>query len=100
MVYNFTTEWVKCTKNDAPDALSRNPVTDPSPEHSFAKLDTLSQPDPSFAEIRTLVQTESMPYRLENLRKHAQEDTEYQIFQYFILYGFPPHHNQLPDTCK
>ena len=32
MAYNFATEWVKGTKNDAPDALSRNPVTDPSPE--------------------------------------------------------------------
>ena len=32
MAYNFTTEWVKGTKNGAPDALSRNPVTDPSLE--------------------------------------------------------------------
>ena len=42
MTYNFTTEWVKGTKNDAPDALSRNLVTDPSPEDSLAELDTLS----------------------------------------------------------
>ena len=39
MVYNFTAEWVKGTKNDAPDALLRNPVVDPSPEESLAELD-------------------------------------------------------------
>jgi len=100
MTYNFTTEWVKGTKNDTPDALSRNPVIDPSPEDSLAELDILSQPARSFAEIRTLAQTESMPYHLKHLRKHTQEDTEYQKLQHFILHGFPTHHNQLPDTCK
>ena len=54
MAYNFTIEWVKGTKNDAPDSLSRNPVTDPSPEDSLAELDTLSQPALSITEIRTL----------------------------------------------
>ena len=54
MAYNFTTEWVKGTKNDAPDALSRNPVTDPSPDDSLAELDSFSRPTPSFAEIRSL----------------------------------------------
>ena len=85
MTYNFTTEWVKGTKNDAPDALSRNPVTDPSPDDSLAELDSLSRPAPSFAEIRSLTQTEPLPYRLEDLRKHAKEDTEYQTLQNYIL---------------
>ena len=100
MAYNFMTEWVKGTKNDAPDALSRNPVTDPSPEDSLAELDTLSQPALSITEIRTLTQTKPLPYCLDDLRKNAQEDTEYQQLQHLILQGFPPHHNQLPDTCK
>ena len=100
MAYNFTTEWVKGTKNDAPDALSRNPVTDRSPEDSLAELDTLSQPALSITEIRTLTQTEPLPYRLDDLRKSAQEDTEYQQLQHLILHGFPPHRNQLPDACK
>ena len=51
MAYNFMTEWVKGTKNDASDALSRNPVTDPLPEDSLAELDTLSQPALSITEI-------------------------------------------------
>ena len=51
MAYISMTEWVKGTKNDAPDALSRNPVTDPSPEDSLAELDTLSQPALSITQI-------------------------------------------------
>ena len=31
MSYNFTAEWVKGTLNNAPDALSRNPVSDSQP---------------------------------------------------------------------
>ena len=100
MAYNFTTEWVKGTKNGAPDALSRNPVTDPSLEDTLAELDILSQPDLTITEIRTLTSTEPLPYRLENLRECAQEDTEYQQLQQYILHGFPQHRNHLPDACK
>ena len=75
-------------------------MTDPSPEDSLADLDTLSQPAMSITEIRTLTQTEPPPYRLDDLRKSAQEDTEYQKLQHLILHGFPPHRNQLPDACK
>ena len=32
MAYNFTAQWVKGTLNNAPDALSRNPVSDPLPQ--------------------------------------------------------------------
>ena len=100
MAYNFMTEWVKGTKNDAPDSLSRNPVTDPSHENILAELDILSQPALSINEIRTLTQTEPLPYRLDDLRKSSQEDTEYQQLQHLILHGFPPHRNQLPGTSK
>ena len=100
MAYNFTTEWVKGTKNGAPDALSRNPVTDPSLEDTLAELDILSQPDLTITEIRTLTSTEPLPYRLENLRECAQEDTEYQQLQQYILHRFPQHRNRLPDACK
>ena len=71
MAYNFTAKWVKGTKNDAPDILSRNPVTDPSPDDSLAELDTLGQPDLSITEIRTLTSSES-----DDLKKSVQEDTE------------------------
>ena len=99
MAYNFTAEWVKGTKNDTPDTLSRNPVTDPSPDNNLAKLDTFSQPDLSITEIRTFTSTEPLPYCLDGLKKSAQEDTECKQLQYF-LHGFLNCRNQLPDACK
>ena len=89
MAYNFTTEWVKGTKNGTPVALSRNPVTDPSLEDTLAELDILSQPDLTITEIRT---TEPLPYCLEDLRKCAQEDTKYQQLQLRI------HFTRIPTT--
>jgi len=97
MAYNFTTELVKGTKNEAPYALSRNPVTDPSPEDTLAELDIFSQPDMSITEIRTFTSTEPLPYCLDNLRKSAQEDP---ITPALILHEFPNHCKQLPDDCK
>ena len=37
MAYNFTAEWVKGSLNNAPDALSRNPVSDPEPTDMLAE---------------------------------------------------------------
>ena len=39
MAYNFAAEWVKGTSNDAQDALSCNPVSDPQPHELLAELD-------------------------------------------------------------
>ena len=97
MAYNFTAEWLKGTKNDAPDALSRNPVSDPQPHELLAELDVDNNPDTSFAEIRS-VTNESL--RLQDLRKHSDQDSEYQHLKNFILNGFPSRRNQLPETCK
>ena len=36
MAYNFTIEWIKDKKNDAPDALSRNLVSDPENTDSYS----------------------------------------------------------------
>ena len=88
MAYNFR---VKGKKNDTSDALLRNPIIDPSPDDSLAVLDTLGQPDLSITEIRTLTSTEPLPYCLDDLKKSAQEDTEYKQLQHFILHGFPHH---------
>ena len=74
MAYKFTAEWVKGTKNDAPGALSRNPIADPSPEGSLAELDILYQSDLSITEIRTLKSNEPLSYSLDDLKKVAQED--------------------------
>ena len=37
MGYNFTVQWIKGNNNNAPDALSRNPVSDPQKEDMLAE---------------------------------------------------------------
>ena len=45
-------EWVKGTLNTAPDALSRNPTTDPQPQEMLAEHDANNNPmRPTIAEI-------------------------------------------------
>ena len=45
MAYNFTAEWLKGAKNEAPDTLSRNPVSDPQPHELLGELDLDNNPD-------------------------------------------------------
>ena len=97
MAYNFTAEWLKGTKNDAPDALSRNPVSDPESHELLAELDVDNNPDMSLAEVRSIT-NESL--RLQQLREHSEQDPEYQQLKKFILNGFPSHRSQLPENCK
>ena len=49
MGYAFTAEWVKGALNNAPDALSRSPVSDPEPDELLAE--GLASP----AEVRALL---------------------------------------------
>ena len=97
MAYNFTAEWLKGTKNDAPDALSHNPVSDPESHELLAELDVDNNPDMSLAEVRSIT-NESL--RLQQLHEHSEQDPEYQQLKNFILNGFPSHRSQLPENCK
>ena len=45
MACNFTTEWTKSTKNDAPNALSRNPILDPEKADTLDEIDTNGHPE-------------------------------------------------------
>ena len=101
MVYNLTAEWCKGTRNQAPDALSRSPVDEPQAEDMLAEQDEDSNPEPTISEIRTYQEDgyqESA--RLQNLRKQAAQDHEYQQLRETILKGFPDHKGMLPDSCK
>ena len=93
IAYNFTAEWLKGRKNDAPDALSRNP----EPHELLVELDVDNNPDTSLAEIRS-INNESL--RLQELCEHSEQDPEYQQLKIFILNGFPSHRSQLPESCK
>ena len=78
MAYNLTAEWVKGSTNNVPDALSHNPVGDPEPTDTLAELDNNDNSEMSFAEIRALHRETSDSLRLQELRKHAGDDFEYQ----------------------
>ena len=40
MAYHFTAHWIKGSNHNAPDALSRNPVSDPQSEDTLAEYDS------------------------------------------------------------
>ena len=100
MAYNFTAQWVKGTLNNAPDALSRNPVSDPLPHELMAESDPHNNPELSIAEIRAACTNHPNSIRLQDLRKHADADQEYQQIQHYVRNGFPHHRHQLPEQCR
>ena len=100
MAYSFTAKWVKGSKNDAPDALSRNPIADPKMEDTLAEYDCHSHPAMSTSEIRAITDTSPMNPHLQDLRDHAAQDPEYQQLQQVIFEGFPDHRSQLHDSCR
>ncbi len=95
MGYAFTAEWVKGAQNNAPDALSRSPVSDPKPG------ELLAEGLASSAEVRALTnggQHDSL--RLTDLRHIAEQDDEYQQLKHYIEVGFPQKRKQLPTKCQ
>ena len=101
MGYNFTAQWLKGSNNHAPDALFKNPVSDPSHHDVLAEIDVLNQPELSISEIRATTTTVYTTPCLDTLRKIAtKEDAEYQQLQQLILNGFSDHRSQLLDSCK
>ena len=69
MAYNFTAEWRKGSQNDAPDALSRNPVSDPQPQDMLAEHDICNQPEMSIREIRVITNDGHDSPHLQDLRR-------------------------------
>ena len=100
MAYNFTAQWIKGIGNNAPDALSRNPVLDPQWDDSLCEYDCQHHPEPTIPEIRILQCDKHDSNRLHNLREEATKDPEYQQLHHTITRGFPDHRNQLPEACR
>lgn len=94
MVYNFSATWVKGTLNHAPDALSRNPASDPQTS------DLLAENTTTCAEIRALTTSTQESIRLTDLCQRANEDHEYQQLKHYIHEGFPAQRSELPDQCR
>ena len=97
MAYSFTAVWCKGSSNTVLDALSRHPVLEPSPGDASAE----QEEDYSSVEIKAW-QANGHPesVRLQDLRRHAALDEEYQHLKAIILRGFPNHKGELQESCK
>ena len=100
MAFTFRANWQKGSINYAPDALSHNPVNMPSPEELLAKGDEENHQEPSAAEIRAIHRDGLESTRLQELRKLAEADDEYQQLKDYVLKCFPDHHQSLHECCK
>lgn len=100
MAYSFTAEWIRGVLNSAPDALSRNPVSDPKPQEILAERDPSGNPDTTIAEIRTISSGQQESIRLRDLRDHTEQDHEYQQLQHLIQNGFPENSTKCQDGCN
>ena len=97
MAYNFTAEWIKGKKNDAPDALSYNLLLDPD---TLAEINTNGCPGMTLTEIKTRHAGTTENLQLQDIQKHAEEDHKYQQLCTFIVHGFPAHRSELPEPCR
>ena len=100
MSYNFTTKWLKGSKNDAPDGLSCSPVSDPEPTDTLTELDANDQAEISTTELRALHGEAHVNPHLQDLQQQAEQDEEYQQLCQIILQGFSNHRSQLPELCR
>ena len=108
MPYQFVAEWRKGSKNDAPDALSRFPVSEPTPAEEHAEFDIGThngthdiEPAPTIAAARALaVGPQPLNASLKDLQHHAREDETYQELKELILNGFPETKAQLSEKLR
>ena len=101
MAFSYTAMWCKGSTNKAPDALSRSPTKEPQQEDMLAENDEDNTQDLSISEIRaTHTQEREESIRLQELRKWADQDEEYQQLKAVILNGFPNHRSELNEMCK
>ena len=101
MAFSYTAVWCKGSTNKAPDALSRSPTKEPQQEDMLAENDEDNTQDLSISEIRaTHTQEREESIRLQELRKWADQNEEYQQLKAVILNGFPNHRSELNEMCK
>ena len=100
-LFNFTTKWIRGKEHVIPDALSRAPVSEPT-----ADDDQLVQAVESHVQhvsvsvIREITILQDKPHlsdpRLEDLRRVASADSDYQLLLKAVTDGFPVSKEQLP----
>ena len=90
--YSFTASWVKGTANAAPDALSRAPVSMPTPDDELGE-------DQDAASINSIiisnVQSVDINLRLDAVRSAIDSDHDAQLLLDTVRTGFPNTKDQL-----
>ena len=87
MAFNFTAQWVEGNHNNRPDALSWNPIVNPTNEDMLVEYDIHNQQDMSTAEVRTISDTNFGNMHLKDLKYHVDQDQEYEQLKQLILQG-------------
>jgi hypothetical protein len=103
--YNFTTEWTKGKDHNIPDALSRAPIQDPTPEDAKTEEDlrSLMCARLKIAAIHLGDEEEMTPESgtqdraLTDLATAAKEDPEYQQLIQYVATGFPSKSSLPPE---
>ena len=76
MTYNFT-EWVKGSLNEAPNSLSRCPVSDPQTQDMLAECDPDDNVEASIAEIHAISSGEQESFHLQDLQRRTMFTNNY-----------------------
>ena len=96
MDYNFTVNYIPGSQNKVADSFSRNPVDNPD-ETDQQHADSQA----FFLRICRLSQAEmaDCSFRLEQLKKNADNDVEYQLLKAQINQGFPQNKHEVKQPC-
>ena len=108
MPYNFTAQWIKGPTNKAADALSRHPYQTPGHGDDLAEQEVHTHDNRrtdqglSISQIRasSLESATQENLHIHELRKHSEDDREYQDLKQVITSGFPNQKSTLPEGLK
>ena len=99
--YRFSTAWKKGKSHSIPDALSRSPVSDPTPDDLEGEQSSNHQATTHLmSQVADLTESEDHSHlddpTLKDLHPAAKLDSEYTALREAVLSGFPANPNQ-PD---
>ena len=100
MGYNFTARWLKGAKIQAADALSRHPCCKPTQGDDLAEFDLLNGTISQIRAASTEHTWEPENLHLQELRRHAADDPEYQTLKELIMTGFPNERDAMAEPMK
>ena len=66
----------------------------------LAENDESNNQEPSAADVRAIHRDGLESTQLQELRKLAEEDNEYQKLKEYVINGFPDHRHLLLECCR